>query len=270
LAQDVDVNSVQSVASNINIKRDDFKKQTTYVGPNATGNYAHQVFLRAWNHDADGSNTYQIYIIDEYFGDWRFYDEAYDSNGNQLDVVAIHKETEPKTSKYIAPAKTEHLGINITKDYLARNQENGIRFKINGRGEEEVFNISSNYIKGFISIIPEEASNKSNDKIRVSQDLFNRCLYASHAISSRALTDKDKDKKMVTVLKAVFPITAGYAEYAKKHSMKITDKDGKIKEWGNMIIKNSPKDLLKFVFDKCEDENLDVYPFIQAARASLK
>ena len=140
----------QAIAREISIQHDDFKKITSYTGPEADINWITELFIRAWKDDKTGIFAYQIYVKDYYEGDWRIYDSAYDSEGNSLDVTQISRQVE--SCRYSRCSHYEHLGINITREYLEKNQESGIRFKVIGRAGEEIFTIPSAYIKAFLSI----------------------------------------------------------------------------------------------------------------------
>lgn len=146
----IDVADPQAVSAAISVQRDDFKKITNYKGPNASSDILDLVFLRAWKTDATGSVTYQIYVMDHYYTDWRFYSSAYDSNGNSLDTTLISRNV-GSCSQY-GCSHDEHLGLNVSQAYLENNQDNGIRFKVSGKAGEEIFFIPGGYIKAFLSI----------------------------------------------------------------------------------------------------------------------
>jgi hypothetical protein len=146
----LNLNDSQAVAGAISVHHDDFKKVTNYEGPNASAEMGDSLFIRAWKADAIGSVNYQIYVRDYYDDDWRFYDSAYDSNGNSLDTTQISQDV--GYCRAYSCTHYEHLGLNVTREYLERNQENGIRFKVSGKAGEEVFFIPSAYIKAFLSV----------------------------------------------------------------------------------------------------------------------
>lgn len=147
----INLNDSQAVAGAISVQRDDFKKVTNYKGPDAAVGMFDSLFIRAWKTDATGNVDYQIYVIDYYDGEWRFYNSAYDSNGNRLDTTQISQDV-GSCSAYRGCSHFEHLGLNVTREYLEKNQENGIRFKVSGKAGEEVFFIPSAYIKAVLSV----------------------------------------------------------------------------------------------------------------------
>jgi hypothetical protein len=147
----LNTNDEQAVAKAISTQRDDFKKMTNYKGPNAATELFDQLFIRAWKHDKLDAVSYQIYVLDHYYGDWRFYQTAFDSNGSNLNVTQISRDVS-SCNRY-GCAKEEHLAVNLSRDYLEKNKETGIRFKLSGKAGEEVFFIPSGYIKGFLTAI---------------------------------------------------------------------------------------------------------------------
>ncbi|RFC39125.1 MAG: hypothetical protein DID90_2727552383 [Candidatus Nitrotoga sp. LAW] len=146
----VNWNDVQSIASAISVQHDDLKKMTNLKGPNSSKGILDTVLLRAWKLDEDGRLSYQIYVIDYYHGDWHFYDTATDSKGNNL-VIKLNSR-DVSSCDYFTCAHQEHIGINVSREYLEKNQDNGIVFKLSGKGGEETFNIPSTYIKAFLSV----------------------------------------------------------------------------------------------------------------------
>ena len=148
LAPDVNPSDPQAVARAISIKRDEFKKVTNYTGPDAA-NFPDSVFIRAWKPD-NGRISYQIYVRDQYEGDWRYYDSAHDANGNRLVTTLIDREV---LTCHRGCTLWEHLGINVSREYLEKQQHQGIRFKISGKAGEEIFFIPPAYIKAFLAVV---------------------------------------------------------------------------------------------------------------------
>ena len=146
----LNVSDPQAVSGAISITRDDFKKVTNYKGPNASQNFFDEVFIRAWKTDATGIITYQIYVVDYYNGDWRFYNSAHDSNGNSLNTTQISRHV-GSCNRY-GCSHEEHLGLNVTREYLEKNQYSGIRFKVSGKAGEEIFFMPGGYINAFLSV----------------------------------------------------------------------------------------------------------------------
>jgi hypothetical protein len=137
----------QAVASAINIQHDNFKKTTNYTGPNAASDLLDAVFIRAWKTDG-AKMSYQIYVKDYYNGEWRFYNSAYDSDGNSLNTTVISRDVS-SCSRY-GCSHEEHIGLNVTREYLEKKRDTGINFKVSGKAGEEIFYIPSGYIRAFL------------------------------------------------------------------------------------------------------------------------
>lgn len=147
----INTNDPQAVSASTTVKHDNFKKITIYVGPNALSDPVYDnVFLRASKIQSTGEILYQIYVKDYYSGSWRFYNSAYDSNGNRLETNVIGREVGSCTSN--GCSHEEHLGLKVSREYLEKSQDSGINFKISGKAGEEIFFIPGAYIKGFLSV----------------------------------------------------------------------------------------------------------------------
>lgn len=146
----LNINDPTAVSSAIKVKRDDFKKQTEYIGPNAASDtLSDGLYLRAWKFDGSEKSEFQIYVMDHYYKEWRFYDSAYDSKGTKLDAMVISRKVD-SCSQYSC-SHIEHIGINVTRDYLENNQDTGINLKISGKAGEEIFYLPAGYIKAFLA-----------------------------------------------------------------------------------------------------------------------
>ena len=77
-------------------KRDNFQKSTSLQGPDLSNVRYKSLFLRATKFDA-GSSIYQVYVRDQYAGQWRFYNSAYDIDGNKLEFTSIKREAKVST-----------------------------------------------------------------------------------------------------------------------------------------------------------------------------
>lgn len=134
----------------VKTKYDEFKKVTTYEGGEISRSYVDAMFLRAWRYDSKRDEVvYQIYVADYYNGEWRFYDEAWDSNGKRLDTTLIARKVGSCTSS--GCNHFEHVGVNVTKAYLEQAQAEGVRFKLSGRSGEQVFFLPPAYIGAFLA-----------------------------------------------------------------------------------------------------------------------
>ncbi|MEX5452132.1 hypothetical protein [Stutzerimonas stutzeri] len=133
----------------IKVNYDEFKKLTEYEGSNvATGGDV--VFLRAWKPDKSPM-VMQIYVMDYYSDEWRFYHSAWDSDGVKLDTTQISRDV-GSCSRYSGCSHYEHLGLNVTRDYLEKHRQTGVRFKLSGKAGEEVFSIPAAHIDAFLEV----------------------------------------------------------------------------------------------------------------------
>lgn len=138
-----------SVSQNVKVKRDDFKKLTSYDGPEIRGKDSDAVLLRGSKFDADPNTVlYQIYAVDFYTGAWRMHDSAYDIKGNRLDSSTLDR----KVFNCSTPGclKGEHVAVTVTREYLENSVAEGIKIKISGRGGEEIFTVPGPYVRGFL------------------------------------------------------------------------------------------------------------------------
>jgi hypothetical protein len=134
----------------VKIDKDEFSKVTTFIGPKIELGYDY-INMRARRNRDNGKLSYQIYIKDNYSGDWRFYDTAYDLNGTRLKLVNIHKEIKYCSNDYCS--LNEHIGLNVHREYLEKSIENGIEVKIYGQTGYAVFKLPGGYIEGFLDVV---------------------------------------------------------------------------------------------------------------------
>ena len=138
----------QAVSSAIKVQRDSFEKITSYIGPNAS-DFPNSVFIRVRKPD-EGRTSYQIYVRDQYEGDWRYYDSAHDQDGTGLDTTVIDRQVVTCNRGCVL---WEHLGINVSRAYLENFQERGIRFKISGKRGQNIYFIPPAYISAVLSAV---------------------------------------------------------------------------------------------------------------------
>lgn len=146
----LNINDLEAVSKSIVLKHDDFKKVTSYEGPNIALSTSDQVFLRAWKWDSNGDVDYQIYVMSYYDDDWRFYHSAHDSNGVSLNTTVISRK--PASCSRYGCSHIEHVVLNVSRSYLEKNQDSGVRFKLSGKAGEAVFSVPAPYIKAFLSV----------------------------------------------------------------------------------------------------------------------
>jgi len=132
------------------VKYDEFEKTSFYNGEDVGigGDY---LALRAWKKDL-GATRIQIYVISHYVDEWRFYDSAWDSDGNRLSLTRISAEVD-ECRRYSVCTHTEHIAVGVTSDYLESRRASGVRFKIKGKGGELVLHMPGAHIAAFLDAI---------------------------------------------------------------------------------------------------------------------
>ena len=150
-APKLNVYDTQAVANAVSATRDDFQKTVDYSGPNIATGFGGILIIRAWKFEKTNEIKYQIYVADYYDGEWRFYDNAYDSNGERLDTTLISRKVED-CSRY-GCSHTEHVGLNITKEYLEKNKDSGINFKLSGKAGQAIFFIPGSYVQAILAAV---------------------------------------------------------------------------------------------------------------------
>lgn len=145
----LNLNDPQDVAGASSVQRDEYKKTNIYRGPNIAEKSPDQLFIRAWKADT-GNVTYQIDIAISYSGVWRFYNHAYDVNGNALDLMLLTRNLSQCQSNDCS--HNEHISIDVTQKHLQEYKNTGLRFWVSGKVGKEAFFIPAGYIKAFLSL----------------------------------------------------------------------------------------------------------------------
>lgn len=150
----LDMNDPMAIYKAMKVNHDNFKKTSNYEGPNIANNPRDLLFIRAWKFHKTNNLKFQIYVADSYEGDWRFYNSADDSDGNSLETTSISRDV--GSCRRIGYShfclKIEHVGVNLTRDYLVKNQESGIHFKLSGKAGERTLFLPSDYVKAMLLI----------------------------------------------------------------------------------------------------------------------
>ncbi|MBV9189477.1 MAG: hypothetical protein JO292_00265, partial [Betaproteobacteria bacterium] len=90
----------------------------------------------------DGGSLYSIQVVDIFRRSWRYYDAAYDIDGERFKAENIGWDM-----SCTGPCQfSEHLSIPITRSYLTRHLSTGINMKVVGRGGEARLSIPADYI----------------------------------------------------------------------------------------------------------------------------
>ena len=145
------MNESEDVAKASTVKREEYNKATIYKGPNVASKPSDQLYIRAAKTDF-GRVDYQIFAVINYRGTWRFYNWAYDADGNSLDLAVMTRNLDQCKSNDCA--HNEDLVISVTKKYREGNMDSGLRFWVSAKkeGVKEEFYIPSGYIKAFLSL----------------------------------------------------------------------------------------------------------------------
>ena len=137
------------------IEKDDFKKTIQYVAPTmrivVSPVEVQNITLRSKTSLKTGKTLFQIYTLHNYDDNWRFYDKAYSSEGEKLEVTLISRDVDCYKSMC---SHIEVIGVDLTRDYLEKHSETGIKYKISGKVDGGIFFVPAGYIKGFLSAIP--------------------------------------------------------------------------------------------------------------------
>lgn len=141
-----------SAAAGTTVERDDFKKVTSWVGPNCASARWDYVVLRAFR-EAGGAAAYQIYVMDYYDdGAWRFYDQAYDSQGRKMDLSVLARDVGHCSGTGAGCSHFETIGLRVTREYLEAAASTGIHFQVEGRRGKAQFVVPAGYVQGFLQV----------------------------------------------------------------------------------------------------------------------
>lgn len=147
----LDLDDPVSVAKATKVQRGESNLTTIYKGPNVAGNPRDQLYIRALK-SFSGSITYEIYVVINYTGYWRFYNFAHDTYGNPMDLTIMTRDI--NECKRIDCVQQELLVVDVTRKYLEENMQGGLRFWLSAKQEktkEELF-IPPGYIMAFLSL----------------------------------------------------------------------------------------------------------------------
>lgn len=142
--------------SRVIVENDNFEKIVKYTGPImrivVSPVEVQNISLRSKTSLKTGNTLFQIYTSNTYSDyDWRFYDKAYSSEGDKLEVTLISKDVDCYKNRC---SHIEKIGIDLTRDYLEKHSETGIKYKVIGKSGSGIFFLPAAYIKGFLSAVP--------------------------------------------------------------------------------------------------------------------
>lgn len=145
------VGLAQKSFDQVSVDYDSFRKVTSYVGPQYDVSQNTAAIIRAWKQDGEKSRRYQVYVLSTYTGDWRFYNQAYDSDGRKLEI--IHISQKPSNCSRYGCLLEEHVGLTVDEGYLRRAANSGIKVKIYGQAGNTEVAIPGSYVAHFLAAI---------------------------------------------------------------------------------------------------------------------
>lgn len=146
----LDLRNEAAISAQIQVEYDQYQKMTRYIGPSGNvfpgATYANNSFLRATKKGSEIISV-QVYIVDQYLNGWRFYDRAFSISGKRFAVTRIDRDV---TCGGIGGCSyEEHLGVSIEVTDLEAALDEGLRFKIVGKGGEQEYQLTPEYVRAF-------------------------------------------------------------------------------------------------------------------------
>lgn len=152
------IKNPQSVTTKVERHYDEFTKVITYWGPgiDRRGNLSkfELTKLRAVRHEKSNNLSFSLFIYDAYDGEARFYESAYDQDGNRLAISRLDIKIYGCSRLYHC-TYSEYLRMDLSLDYLRRHENKGMKFQIRGEKGSAVIEVPGLYIKGFLAALPE-------------------------------------------------------------------------------------------------------------------
>ena len=153
----VNPNDTKAISSGIKVSHNNYKKLTIYSAPEFQTVHKYGMLqgwgfisLAAAKQQTTGQIVYAITLRDMLPG-WLFLDEAYDIDGNKLQVNVLDRKVNCSSNVCL---HTETLQIVVSRDYLEQHQQAGIKFQVSGKNGSEEYQIPSTYIKTFLTNLP--------------------------------------------------------------------------------------------------------------------
>jgi len=136
------------VFSNSTVLNDSYQSTTLIESPGvfqAQGMGGHRLSLQA-KFNSVGDISYSLQVQDSQASGWRFFDRAYDSNGQKLEFIDIdHDVTLGITSEFFS--------INLSRSYLDNAAIESINIKVFGENGESLILLPNHYVEGFLQKI---------------------------------------------------------------------------------------------------------------------
>ncbi|HEX6939978.1 MAG TPA: hypothetical protein VF158_11240 [Longimicrobiales bacterium] len=139
----------------VEVQDSEFEPHVTFVGvevPYDTSYAANVHFLRSWLDKKTGALYHQLYVVNYYRGDWRFWRSANNANAEPLDFVSIERDV-VSCSGYGSCLHSETFGISIPHDALLANRD-GYSLKVYAQsGRSMVLRITARQIAAQLEAI---------------------------------------------------------------------------------------------------------------------
>lgn len=146
------LNDAAVVKSLVNVWRDQYVKGGGFIGPELSPVKYKNLYLRALRLEGKPL-VYQIFVRDQYRDNWRFYDAAYDSDGNRLNFASIDRKTDD--CRYGCDFY-ETMSITVPLGYLEQRRDRGLIIKIMGKAGERVVEVPAGYVAGFVDAVKSQ------------------------------------------------------------------------------------------------------------------
>lgn len=154
----VPIRNEQVVTTKVVSNFNEFTKVYTYWGPSVDrkgmldgGSWA--TYLQASRHENSSHFNFNFFIRDLYDGEARFYNSAYDINGNSLRLKNEDMKIFGCRSLYSC-SYWEDVRIPISLEYLREHEAKGIKLQLRGSGGSTIVELPGIYIRGFLAALP--------------------------------------------------------------------------------------------------------------------
>ena len=151
----VDANDPVAVQKEVEVERDTFKNIVYYRGPEVS-NTANEdsdapelegLALHARTGE-DRQTRYFLSVTDYYDGDWRGFDQAFDSTGGKFHALAVKH----KVNCHLFCGYAEMLDIELSRQYLEAHAHTGLTMRLYGPSgaASAPFTLPAGYLQGFM------------------------------------------------------------------------------------------------------------------------
>ena len=155
----VPIKHERAVTKEVTSGFNEFTKVHTYWGPSIDrkgmldrGYWA--TYLQASRHERSSHFNFYFFIRDRYDGEARFYNSAYDINGNSLLITHEDIKIFGCSSRYSC-SYWEDVSIPMSLEYLRQHEIKGIKLQLRGKGGTTIVELPGIYIRGFLAALPE-------------------------------------------------------------------------------------------------------------------